>query len=95
MNRDEFLNRLKQDMINNIGLMPEIPLPDLTHLLFGTLNVHTSEIEKTLISLRELYGIDHMMAIPEHKRSMSIRFWLMKNKDIPLLEAPDVQENMS
>lgn len=86
MNREEFLNRLKQDMLNDITLMPEIPLPDLAHLLFGTLNVHTSEIEKALISLRADYGIDHMMAIPAHKQSMSVRFWLIKKEEIPLLE---------
>lgn len=86
MSREEFLGKLKQDMLNNSNLMPEIPLPEVVQLIFGSLNVHTSELEKVLMDLRGLYGIDHMMAIPEHKRSMTIRFWLINKKEIPLLE---------
>lgn len=91
MNREEFLSRLKQDMENNKELMPELHLPDVIQLLFGSLNVHTSELEKVLISLRTSHGIDHIMAIPEHKRSMSVRFWLIGEKKIPLLENVSIE----
>lgn len=86
MNRDEFLNRLKQDMLNDESLMPEIALSDLTQLLFGTPNVNIPDVEKELIGLRSQHGIDHIVAILEHKRIATIRFWLMKNKEVPLLE---------
>lgn len=81
MNREEFLSRLKQDMENDKELMPELNLPDVVQLLFGTLNVHTSELEKVLISLRSSHRIDHIMAIPEHKQTMSVRFWLINKKE--------------
>jgi len=92
MNAHEFLNKLKQDMKNNINLMPEIPMPDMAHILFNGQPVKEYDLVAKLISLRENYGIDYVVALPSNGRPPMVRFWLIDSiKELP----EDINEHNS
>lgn len=72
--------------INDVNLVPEIPVPNVVQLLFGRPNIDTTMLERNLIALRESHGIDHIISVPVYNQNATIRFWLYRKEKLMLNE---------